>query len=63
MNTSERNLLDESDRMSESMLVRLDDWQLAYLRAAMLHKVEETLNATLYPTDHENREHQLEIAR
>ncbi|MEZ6193081.1 MAG: hypothetical protein R3C45_17550 [Phycisphaerales bacterium] len=45
MNASERNLLDESDRMTESMLVRLEDWQLAYLRAAMLHEVEETLNA------------------
>lgn len=47
MNASERNLLDESDRMTESMLVRLEDWQLAYLRVAMLHEVEETLNAAL----------------
>lgn len=50
MNASERNLLDESDRMTESMLVRLEDWQLAYLRAAMLHEVEETLNAALPST-------------
>jgi hypothetical protein len=47
MNASERNLLDESDRMTESMLVSLEDLQLAYLRAAMLHEVEETLNAAL----------------
>ena len=47
MNASERNLLDESDRMTESMLVRLEDWELAYLRAAMLHEVEETLNASI----------------
>lgn len=47
MNASERNLLDESDRMTESMLVRLEDWELAHLRVAMLHEVEETLNAAL----------------
>lgn len=54
MNTSERNLLDESDQMTESMLVRLEDWQLAYLRVAMLHEVEETLNAALPGVNDDN---------
>ncbi len=47
MNASESKLLAEADRMSESMLVRLEDWELAYLKAAMLHQLEETLSESL----------------
>ena len=52
MNASENNLLAEADQMSESMLVRLEDWELAYLRAVMLRQVEQTLNESLLePSD------------
>ncbi len=55
MNTSERNLLTESDRMTESMLVRLEDWELAHLRVAMLHELEEALStALLYTSDNQS---------
>lgn len=47
MEASETHLLAEADQMTESMLVRLEDWELAHLRAAMLHQVEETLNETI----------------
>ncbi len=47
MNATESNLLVQADHMSESMLVGLADWELAYLRAAMLHQVEETLNESM----------------
>ena len=47
MNASERNLLAETDQMTESTLVRMEDWKLAHLRVAMLHKVEQTLSETL----------------
>ena len=47
MNNSEKNLLAETDPMSESHLVRLDDWQLAHLRVAMLRQVEETLSEVM----------------
>ena len=44
MNVKESNLLARADRMSESTLVNLKDWELAYLRVAMLRRVEETLS-------------------
>ena len=47
MNASERELLVETDRLRESQLVRLEDWELAHLRAAMLHQVEETVNESV----------------
>lgn len=47
MDASERNLLAETDEMTESMLVRMEDWELAHLRLAMLHQVEQTLTETL----------------
>ncbi len=47
MNATESNLLVRSDEMSESTLVNLQDWELAYLRVAMLHQVEETLNESV----------------
>ncbi len=51
MNAIESNLLIQADRMSESMLVGMQDWELAYLRVAMLHKVEETLEQSLIGSD------------
>jgi hypothetical protein len=47
MTATENNLLAECDQMSESMLVRLEDWELAHLRAAMLNQVEQTLNEAI----------------
>ena len=47
MNASERNFLAEADQMTESTLIRLEDWELAHLRVAMLRRVEQTLNETL----------------
>ena len=60
MNASERNLLVEADPMSESMLVKLDDWKLAHLRVAMLHQVEQTLSETLHEDDDADRESPLD---
>lgn len=51
MNIDENNLLAETDPLSESNLVRLDDWKLAHLRIALLHKLEETLSETLTQHD------------
>lgn len=48
MNATETNLLIRADRMSESTLVNLQDWELAHLRVAMLHRVEETLNESFH---------------
>ena len=47
MNAMESNLLVQADRMGESSLVDLRDWELAYLRVAMLRQVEETLVQSL----------------
>lgn len=47
MTTTESKLLNRADRMSESSLVSLRDWELAYLRMAMLNSVEETVNESL----------------
>lgn len=47
MNASEHNLLAKADQMTESTLIRLEDWELAHLRVAMLRRVEQTLNETL----------------
>ncbi len=57
MNAMETNLLIRADRMSESTLVGLRDWELAHLRVAMLHQLEETLEASLADPDtgHEDR--------
>jgi hypothetical protein len=50
MNATESNLLIQTDQMSESKLVRLQDWELAYLRTAMLHQLEETLEESISDT-------------
>ncbi len=47
MDASEQNLLAQTDEMTESMLVRMEDWELAHLRLAMLHQVEQALTETL----------------
>jgi hypothetical protein len=47
MKMIESNLLVDADRMSESTLVGLPDWELAYLRVAMLRKLEETLEQSI----------------
>lgn len=47
MNASEKNLLAETDQMTESTLIRMEDWKIAHLRVAMLHHVEQTLNETV----------------
>ena len=47
MNTAEANLLTRTDRMSESGLTLLSGQELAQLRAALLHQLEETLYDTL----------------
>jgi len=51
MNNTDQNLLLETDHMTESNLVSLDDWKLANLRLAMLKQVEETLSAAMRLTD------------
>ncbi len=51
MDTHEKNLLVETDQMTESNLVRMDDWKLAHLRVAMLRQVEETLSEVMSQGD------------
>jgi hypothetical protein len=50
MNAMETNLLVKADRMSESSLVSLGDWELAYLRLAMLKRVEDAVNESVLDT-------------
>ncbi len=52
MNATESNLLVRADQMNESTLIRLEDWELAHLRLAMLHQVKETLEASLVDCAH-----------
>jgi len=47
MNSKQAKLLIRSDEMSESTLVRLEDWEIAYLRLAMVNQVQETLNESM----------------
>ncbi len=47
MTATDSKLLTRADRMSESSLVSLRDWELAYLRMAMLNSVEEAVNDSL----------------
>jgi len=57
MNATESNLLVKADRMTESSLVRLRDWELAYLRQAMVNRVEDALNESLNKTAGANNRH------
>ncbi len=56
MNATETKLLADADRMSESTLVSLGDWQLAYLRMAMLNSVEDVVNDSLADSDFVSRD-------
>lgn len=59
MNTAHTQWLSETDRMTESALIRMTDWERAYLRLAMNRQVEETLNEALLSRDvahHSTRE-------
>ena len=56
MNATETKMLAEADRMSESTLVSLGDWQLAYLRMAMLNSVEDAVNGSLEDSDFISRD-------
>ncbi|GAB4108567.1 MAG: hypothetical protein Kow00105_15920 [Phycisphaeraceae bacterium] len=51
MNTAHTQWLSETDRMTESALIRMTDWERAYLRLAMKRQVEETLNEALLSRD------------
>jgi len=51
MNTAHTQWLSETDRMTESALIRMTDWERAYLRLAMNRQVEETLNEALLSRD------------
>jgi len=51
MNATETKLLAKADKMSESMLVSLGDWELAHLRMAMLNGVEDAVNDSLQDSD------------
>ncbi len=55
MNAMETNLLVQADGMSESSLVSLGDWELAYLRLAMVNRVEDAVNESLQDTCDSNR--------
>ena len=51
MNATDTKIIADADRMSESTLVSLGDWQLAYLRVAMLNSVEDAVNDSLEDKD------------
>ena len=49
MDATATRILDQSDSMSVSSLVRLSDWELAYLRVAMIKKLQEQIDTALEP--------------
>lgn len=55
MNATDDKILADADRMSESTLVSLGDWQLAYLRMAMLNSVEDAVNDSLEDSNFKGR--------